>query len=238
MAETVETQDVVSVGSRVSWGAILAGAFVALTLCIFLGFLGAAINITTTENTDTRPETLATGSGIWTIVTLLVALFVGGFVASRTTVGERKHEAAMYGVLVWAALVGTMVLLGAVGANTAFNFNSTLRQSTGALTQSRLQTPFTAEELRESGWAGATAENATRLSERVNERLRKQGRAAENQVSAMSDTAKAWWSFAAIGFSLFAAIAGALVGAGPEFVLRYWNGRRLVAPTTNPPHHA
>ena len=90
MATEVETQDVVSVGSRVSWGAVFAGAVVALTLCIFLSVLGAALGLTFLHDTEARAEHVATGAGIWTIVSLLISLFVGGLVTSRTTVGERK----------------------------------------------------------------------------------------------------------------------------------------------------
>src|SRR5437764_8437075 len=70
MAE-VETQDVASVGSRVSWGAIFAGAFVALTLCVFLGLLGGALNLTAVD-ADVRDDQLAVGAGIWSILALLV----------------------------------------------------------------------------------------------------------------------------------------------------------------------
>jgi hypothetical protein len=220
MAE-VETQDVVSVGSRVSWGAIFAGAFVALTMCIFFGMLGAALNITTAESV--RGEHLATGAGIWAIATLLLSLFVGGFVTSRTTVGERKGETLMYGVLVWALLVGMLVGVGAAGAASAdYGFSAYLRPVGNTMTQPRIQ-QVTPEEGQK---AGLTSQQISNLNAQRAEAAR-----AANELSA---TAKAWWAFAGIGLSLFAAILGALIGAGPELVLRHWTGRRLV--TTPPPH--
>lgn len=220
MAE-VETQDVVSVGSRVSWGAVFAGAFVALTMCIFFGMLGAALNLST-ANADVRGEQLATGAGIWAIVTLLVSLFVGGFVTSRTTVGEKKGETLMYGVLVWAVLVGMMVGVAAVGTHADYGFGGYLRQAGTTMTQPQLQ-QVTVEQGQK---AGLTPQQVTNLNTQLE--------ASQRTASELSATARAWWAFAGIGLSLFAAILGALVGAGPELVLRHWTGRRLVA--TPPPH--
>jgi hypothetical protein len=226
MANEVETHDVVSVGSRVSWGAIFAGAFVALTLCIFFGVLGAALNLSIADTT-VRGETLATGAGIWTIATLLVALFVGGFVTSRTTVGERKGEAMMYGVLVWAVLMSMTALAAGAGAGASYGLNGYLQQSTTAVTQPRFQ-----QALQVTPEQAEVAKLTPQQRENLNKQL------AEGQATArdMSATAMSWWAFAGIGISLFAAIAGALVGAGPELVLRHWTGRRVIV--TQPPPHA
>jgi hypothetical protein len=220
-----ETQDLVSVGSRVSWGAILAGAFVALTLCIFLGVLGGTLNLTAAD-TNVRGDQLAIGAGIWAILSLLVALFIGGFVASRTTVGERKSEALMYGVLVWAVLVGMMTALAAAGSQADLGFNSYLRGTQTTMAQPNLQQPVTGEMLQKAN---------VNLTEQQRNNLNQQLAQAHQATANTNATAKAWWAFAGIGFSLFAAIIGALVGAGPELVLRYW-GRRRVVVTPPPPH--
>jgi len=219
-----ETQDMVSVGSRVSWGAIFAGAFVALTLCLFLGILGVTLNVTAAE-ANVRGDQLAVGAGIWAVASLLIALFVGGFVASRTTVGERKGEALMYGVLVWAVLFGMMVGITAVGAQADFGFGRYLRLAGARLEQPGLQT-LTPEQFRQAGVTVTPEQHA---------RLQEQAAASWRTAHHLTATGAAWWTFAGIGFSLFAAIIGALVGAGPELVLRYWGGRRVVV--TNPPPH-
>jgi len=229
MAAEVETQDVVSVGSRVSWGAVFAGAVVALTLCLFLSVLGGALGLTVLDHTNTREESVATGAGIWTIASLLIALFVGGLVTSRTTVGERKGEALMYGVLVWSASLAMMAAIGAAGTSGFFAFSNYLSRAGGVVTQPQMQQSVTlAQAQADLGKGPLTQEGLDRLSQRLN-------RTADVANSThLTRTAAAWWAFAGIGFSLFAAIAGALIGAGPELVLRYWAGRRLVA--TPPPH--
>jgi hypothetical protein len=223
MAQEVETQDLVSVGSRVSWGAILAGAFIALTLCIFLTALGTAVGVTIFDNV--RTDQLAVGAGIWSLVTLLVSLFVGGYVASRCTVGERKNEAMMYGVLVWAVLIGVMATAAAVGQNAYLNFSNYLAQTGTTLSQQR-PVQFTPEQYQQ---AGVNAEAQRKLNEISVE--------ADRIRQTTSPTTAAWWAFAGIGFSLFAAIGGALLGAGPELVLRYWSGRRAIVTTAPPQPH-
>jgi len=229
MAAEVETQDVASVGSRVSWGAVFAGAVVALTLCLFLSVLGGALGLTLLERTNTSEEHIATGAGIWTIVSLLVSLFVGGLVTSRTTVGEKKGEAMMYGVLVWAALIGMLAAIGAAGTSAYFGFSNYLSRAGGMIAHPQVQQSITVEQAQaDLGKGPVTQEGVDRLNRRLNRTEQ-----AANTVQ-MSRTAASWWAFAGIGFSLFAAIAGALFGAGPELVLRYWAGRRLV--TTPPPH--
>jgi hypothetical protein len=225
MPTEVETQDVVSVGSRVSWGAVFAGAVVALTLCIFLSVLGVALGLTFLHDTNTRAEHIATGAGIWTIVSLLIALFVGGLVTSRTTVGERKGEAMMYGVLVWAVLVGMMAAISAAGTSAYFGFGNYMNRAGQTIVQPHLQQGLNVETARQAGIT-ITTEQANRYNELQH--------AAQRPADDRSPVAAAWWAFAGIGFSLFAAIAGALLGAGPELVLRYWAGRRVLA--TPPPH--
>jgi len=222
MAAEVETQDVASVGSRVSWGAVFAGAVVALTLYVFLSVLGVALGLTISDRTSTSTEHVATGAGIWAIVSLLVALFVGGLVTSRTTVGEKKGEAMMYGVLVWAALVGMMAGIGAAGQSAYFGFSNYL--SRAGQTMAQPQQTLTVERARQF-FSNPTEEQVNRYNA---------AHPTSPEASNISRVSSAWWAFAGIGFSLFAAIAGALFGAGPELVLRYWAGRRLV--TTPPPH--
>jgi high-affinity Fe2+/Pb2+ permease len=42
---TIQASDVLPVRSRISWGAVLAGAFIALTAYIVLATLGAAMGL-------------------------------------------------------------------------------------------------------------------------------------------------------------------------------------------------
>ena len=116
MAHKVTTpgvEDVASVGTRISWGAIFAGALLALAIQFLLGILGGAVGVSVGDRV--RTDNLWTGALIWVIVTTCASLFVGGLVTSLFTVGENKVEAVLYGIIMWALMVSALVGLGATG---------------------------------------------------------------------------------------------------------------------------
>ncbi len=112
-------EDLRSVGTRIRWGAILAGASLALGIFFLLGILGAAVGLSIRDTTN--PTTLSNGAIAWTIVTTCTALFLGGLVSSVFTVGENKVEAMLYGIIMWAVLLAFFVGLGSAGVHTGFN---------------------------------------------------------------------------------------------------------------------
>src|SRR5262245_51104205 len=113
MATAIETQDVLPVRSRVSWGAIFAGAVVALTVYLLLSSLGVALGLSVSGRVD--GQNLAIGAGIWAILSTLISLFLGGWVASQCTAGETRGEAAVYGVVVWGIFFAALLWLAAGG---------------------------------------------------------------------------------------------------------------------------
>jgi hypothetical protein len=88
MAETSRPSatDLLSVKSRVSWGAIAAGAMIALTIYVVLALLGLALGIEVAVRGPN--EYLGPGAAVYTIVSLLLAMFFGGWATSRLAVGE------------------------------------------------------------------------------------------------------------------------------------------------------
>jgi len=120
MAETVRpsTIDMMPVRSRVSWGAIAAGAMVAVAVYFLLTLLGIAVGL---EVSASRNDVnLGTGAALWSILTLLLAMFIGGWATSRLAVGETKLEAILYGVILWGVLFIGMFWLFGVGVRIGF----------------------------------------------------------------------------------------------------------------------
>jgi len=110
--------DILSVRSRVSWGAISAGAMVALSLYMLLTMLGVALGIeVAVRGAD---QNFGTGAAIYSILSLLVAMFFGGWATSRLAVGESKLEAVLYGLILWGVLFLGMVWLLSAGIRTGF----------------------------------------------------------------------------------------------------------------------
>ena len=69
-----------SEGTKVSWGGIFGGVLVAVGLLFLLAALGVAVGITAADPGETQASTLGASAGIWTGLSLLIALFVGGMV--------------------------------------------------------------------------------------------------------------------------------------------------------------
>jgi hypothetical protein len=105
-----------SVGSRVSWGALVAGGVVALAIYILLSLLGVAIGVTVSDRFS--PEQLGKMAAFYTFAALMVCMFVGGWVSTRCTAGEFRSEAVLYGVIVWAITSSLLIPLTAIGVGT------------------------------------------------------------------------------------------------------------------------
>ena len=110
--------DLMAVRSRVSWGAIAAGAMVALSIYIITSMLGVALGIEAAARD--AGDHLASGTAIYSIATLLLAMFFGGWATSRLAVGESKLEAVLYGLILWGVLFLGMVWLLGTGIRAGF----------------------------------------------------------------------------------------------------------------------
>ena len=118
-SNTPHVEDVASVGTRISWGAILAGTSVALGMYFLLATLAAAAGMSISDRVD--PTKLHTAAVVWAFATSIVALFLGGLVTSLFTAGENKWEAMLYGAIMWAVMVVVLLHLGSAGLRTGFS---------------------------------------------------------------------------------------------------------------------
>jgi hypothetical protein len=99
----------------VHWAPSWAGMFVSIAMLLLLTPVGVAIGLSS-----------GGGAVVWTIITLFVAFFVGGWVVGRTLSYENGLLSAAHGVLCWAlaltflftftAILGTLAGTGAAAA--------------------------------------------------------------------------------------------------------------------------
>jgi hypothetical protein len=95
---------------RISWGAIFAGTIVALVVQIMLSLLGVGIGLGVINPASAADLTgLGIGAAIWLVVSTLIALFIGGFVAGRLAGMPIRGDGILHGVVVWG--LGTLVSL-------------------------------------------------------------------------------------------------------------------------------
>lgn len=86
-------------GFRLSWGGIWAGVLTVMGTLLFLTTLGIAVGISAADPGDAKA--LGTGAAVWSGLSLLIALFVGGMAATRLGLVFDKAAGAFEGALVW-----------------------------------------------------------------------------------------------------------------------------------------
>ena len=99
---------------RTAWGAVFAGALVALMTTLLLNLLFAGIGLASFNpaSTNNPLEGFGTGSIVALVLTNVVALFLGGFIAGRLAGSPRRGDSVIHGILTWSVLtLGTVLLL-------------------------------------------------------------------------------------------------------------------------------
>ena len=117
---------------RIRWGPIVAGVVTAFAVLLFLSVLGLALGISALGG-DNDPQTWGTAAGIWGGLSLLVAFFVGGWMAARAAATLSESDGPLNGFVTGAATLllllwlATTALTGALGF-----FASTVTNIAGA----------------------------------------------------------------------------------------------------------
>ncbi|MFN8373335.1 MAG: hypothetical protein U0694_10735 [Anaerolineae bacterium] len=125
VAETPTTLVSGRVIRHISWGAVVAGAAIALLTMLALHMLGLAIGAATInpaiDPTPVEPG-LGTAAMIWLAASNLISLFLGGYVAGRMSGIANDTDGAIHGLVTFSVVVllGLTVVTTAIGniANT------------------------------------------------------------------------------------------------------------------------
>ena len=215
---TIRAEDLVPVRSRVSWGAIFAGAVLALAVYLILTLLGGAIGLTVSDNV--RTGSLKTGAAIWAILATAIAMFVGGWVTTQCTVGENKTEAVVHGVIMWGVVLAMLLWLMATGIRAGFNAMVGMA-NVGSVAARDTTTEDWEAAARRSGVPQSTINEWRQKATEVPAETRRAVEDPANQQAAVEAATQAsWWTLLGTLLSMAAAVSGALVGAGPTFRLR------------------
>ncbi|MFB2834311.1 hypothetical protein [Floridanema evergladense] len=106
VVEPVVTNRVMDYHDRVRWGPIISGLLIALATQLVLSSLGAAIGLTSLANSGaprSNAGDVGVGVGIWSIISLLIGLFVGGWMTARASGPMNRNTALLNGAILWAA---------------------------------------------------------------------------------------------------------------------------------------
>jgi hypothetical protein len=204
---TIEAREVMSVGSRVSWAAILAGAVLAVTLYIVFSVLGICIGLSVSSHVGGGQ--LGVGAALYAVVTFLIALFVGGYVTSQSTVGETRGEAISYGLLLWGVFLLALVWFSSAG----------LSLGIGGVMRQAMKDPSQEPAAAAPAWSAEDLRNIGLNDEQIG-KMKQAREGLRAQVARLDLTSEAWWALVALLLSIGAAVAGAVAGAGPKLIFR------------------
>jgi hypothetical protein len=189
---TVERSNVAAVvdyHDRVRWGPIIAGLVVALSVQLVLSALSAAIGLTNIADSGaprSNADNVGAAVGIGAIISLFIALFIGGWVTARASGPMNRSTALLNGAILWATTLAMSAWLLSTGVSGAFGL---IASNAGeALNQAQ--------------------QNGVRLPQNV------PGVTAQQARDAASNAAKVGWSFT-LGslLGLAASLIGASAGA-------------------------
>ncbi len=211
----VRYEDVTGLKSRVSWGAVFGGASVAVAVYLLFTLFFAAVGVSLTAS-DVDGRSIGIAGVIAAVVSLLLALFIGGCVTSQLTAGETTREATIHGVLTWAVVTAFSMWMATSAASTA------ARAGYGAMLSANYA----------SNAANVSWEESARRAGVSPERIDAMKRAAtpENAAAQAQDPANreaareagmwvTWGGFIATLLAMGASVLGARYGAGPNFRL-------------------
>ncbi len=123
-------------GMKISWGGIFGGVLAGIGTLMLLSSLGIAIGISAVDPRDPSASAIGTGAAIWTSLSLLIALFVGGWASTRLSMMWERTTALYEGMLVWVISMMLILYLTASGiglvASGAFGLLGHATQAVGA----------------------------------------------------------------------------------------------------------
>lgn len=105
---------------RISWSAILAGVVVAVAIQLLLSLLGAGIGlglVNPVAGDTPGAGSFGLGASLWWLVSNLIALFIGGYVAAWLAGIRLRFDGMLHGIVTWGVtlLLTVYLLSSAVG---------------------------------------------------------------------------------------------------------------------------
>jgi hypothetical protein len=182
---------------QVRWGPIIAGLVIAMSTQLVLSALGVAVGASSIgESGAPRTEAggVAVNIGIWSIISLLISLFVGGWTAARTAGRMNRNTALFNGAILWASTLALSAWLLSSGVSGAFGVAASNAGS--VISQVRQAAPNATTGV-------VTGQNAPPVPTVT----------AQQARDIASNTAKASWSFVFGSLlGLIAALIGSAIG--------------------------
>ncbi len=114
---------------RISWAAILGAVVLVVAVQLLFSMLGAGIGLGTVNfNAGSTPDasSLGIGAGLWWVISSVIALGFGGYVAAWLAGIELRWDGLLHGLITWgiASLLTVYLLSSAVGSLVGGGFSA------------------------------------------------------------------------------------------------------------------
>jgi hypothetical protein len=134
-SRTVEVAVLPATLERISWGGIIAGTILAIVIQLAGNLLSIGVGVSRINpNPEYGEETasaqsIGTGTIVMMAITVIISLFIGGFVAARFAGSPDRSDAVLNGLMVWGLdTVITLFLLMTTLGTVFSGFSALLRQ--------------------------------------------------------------------------------------------------------------
>jgi len=120
--------------NQVSWGAVFAGAAIALVLQIILNMVGIGVGLSTIDvasGETPNASSLSIGAGLWWVISGIVAAAIGGYIAGRLSGKASQSTTAYHGLIAWA--VSTLVVVYLISSAASGLVSGALSTASSAL---------------------------------------------------------------------------------------------------------
>lgn len=208
VVERTTENPVIGMVRRASWGSIFAGLFVTLIVQVILTLLGVAIGAATIEPLSQRnpAEGLGTATAIWLVVSGLIALFTGAWVAGRLSGGPRRMDGLLHGVVTFSVAEVAMLLLlssglGAIIGGAGSLVTQTMHTGAGQHIANRV------EQMMPQGGSSLPDSQPQAVTPQQEQQLRQAGDKVATGVSK-----GAFWAFIGLDLGLGVAAWGGWAG--------------------------
>jgi hypothetical protein len=229
----VDVDAVVTPTDRVRWAAVLAGLFAVLATLVVLTVLGLAIGLSTYDAQNTNAFNI--GAGLWGAISALIAFFLGGMLAGRSSALPGHNSGVLNGAMVWIVAIPLIINILGSGIGTLLGIAGDV-----ATTAANVAGPVAGQVVEEAGPAineavdeaadaaageaaaggetaqtdvEAAAEDAVAGAQGAVENLQQQVTPQRIEDVAQDASGAAWGALLALGLSAAAAILGGFLGA-------------------------
>lgn len=210
---------------RMSWGAIIAGWLVATGVAsvMYVGGLAIGFSVLDPHDPAAVAKGIGMGTGLWLVLTWVVALFLGGLFASWADGRDDPTMGAVQGVTVWGLSIAASGLLLAIGMGGAL--------SSGALLLNGAAMSSGTAAVGASARAPGNADTANLLQAELVQRVGQQGMQPAAAASAAGQQADASMPPAWVGPRTARAATLALLGGHPDTAKALLSGNTRLSPS-------